>query len=116
MAGGAGGGGGAGGDEAAWRELIAHYTAASAADEGQAPWPERENLATPGQASPVPDPGPDTDPTLGTVLGTALGADLAEDRAEATDPGLDIDVGPDLGARVVRPARPAPAPQEDDGD
>jgi hypothetical protein len=104
--------GGAGGEEAAWRELIAHYTAPSAADEGQTPWPDRENLATTGPTGPAPDPGPDTDPTLGTALGTALGPDLAED----TDPGLGIDLGPDLGARVIRPARQAPPPQGDDGD
>jgi hypothetical protein len=101
--------GGASGEEAAWRELIAHYTAPATQDEEQTPWPERENLATtPGPNGSVPDPGPDTDPTLGA----ALAADLADD----TDPGLGLDFGPDLGARIVRPARAAPPPAEDDGD
>jgi hypothetical protein len=100
--------GGASGEEAAWRELIEHYTAPAAPDEGQTPWPEREDLGAPAHSAAVPDSGPDTDPSLGA----ALGADVADD----TDPALSIDLGPDLGARVIRPARPAPTPRGDDED
>jgi hypothetical protein len=96
--------GGASGEEAAWRELIEHYTTPAVGDQGQAPWPERENLDPPADSRPTPDPGPDTDP--------ALGAALVDD----TDPALGIDFGPDPGARVVRPARPASPPPEDDED
>jgi hypothetical protein len=96
--------GGASGEEAAWRELIEHYTAPAAGDQGETPWPERENLDIPARLEPTPDPGPDTDP--------ALGASLADD----TDPALGIDFGPDPGARVVRPARPASPPPGDDED
>lgn len=100
--------GGASGEEAAWRELIEQYTASAAADEGQTPWPERENLGAPAHSGSALDPGPDTDP----ALGAALGADLADD----TDPALNVDPGPDLGARVVRPARPAATPPAEDED
>jgi len=99
--------GGASGEEAAWRELIEHYTAPAPGDQEQAPWPERENLGTPPHNGSEPDPGPETDPALGAALGT----DLADD----TDPALGVDIGPDLGARVVRPARPASPPSADDG-
>jgi hypothetical protein len=100
--------GGASGEEAAWRELIEHYTAPAPGTEGQTPWPERENLVAPAPPGSAPDPGPDTDPTLGA----ALGADLADD----TDPALGIDLGPDPGARIVRPARPPATPPGDDED
>ena len=96
--------GGASGEEAAWRELIEHYTAPAPGDEGQTPWPERENLTAPAPTGSAPDPGPETDPGLGTSL------------AEDTDPGLGIDLGPDLAARVVRPARPASPPPGEDED
>jgi hypothetical protein len=96
--------GGGSGEEAAWRELIEHYTAPAVPDRGETPWPERENLEPPSGGRQAPDPGPDTDP--------ALGGGLADD----TDPALAIDFGPDLGARIVRPARPTPPPPDDDDD
>ena len=42
--------GASGGEEAAWRDLIANYTAEPEADGGEMPWPERENLPGPRRA------------------------------------------------------------------
>ena len=48
---------GGGGDEAAWLDLVARFGApAPETDEGETPWPEREDLAGPVHATPaVPD-------------------------------------------------------------
>jgi hypothetical protein len=52
------GGNAAGGDgeEAAWLDLIARFDAPASSD-GDAPWPEREDLAGPVHATPAPPPG-----------------------------------------------------------
>ena len=83
--------GASGGEEAAWRDLIANYTAEPEADSGEMPWPERENLPGPRRAGVLPDPGPETDPSLTLDLG------------DATDPALD------LGADPTGPPEPGPA-------
>jgi hypothetical protein len=51
------GGNAAGGDgeEAAWRDLIARFDA-PASDDGEVPWPEREDLAGPVRVTPTPPP------------------------------------------------------------
>ena len=83
--------GASGGEEAAWRDLIANYTAEPEADGGELPWPERENLPGPRRAGVLPDPGPETDPSLTLDLG------------DDTDPALD------LGANPAGPPEPGPA-------
>lgn len=79
--------GGASGEEAAWRDLIAHYASQDDTQAGEVPWPERENLTMLPRPGSLPDQGPDTDPSLGTRLGADLGAD--------TDPALRLDLGSD---------------------
>ena len=83
--------GASGGEEAAWRDLVANYTAEPEADGGELPWPERENLPGPRRAGVLPDPGPETDPSLTLDLG------------DDTDPALD------LGADPAGPPEPGPA-------
>jgi hypothetical protein len=78
-------------EEAAWRDLVAHYRSAAAPD-GAAPWPVREDLAGGHRPSPAdPDPGEQTDPGPG----------------EQTDPGL---------TQVPPPPRPDPGDQTDPGE
>jgi hypothetical protein len=54
-----GDGSGSEGDEAAWLDLIARYDAPAPAEGGEAPWPEREDLAGPVPVAPA-DAVPDT--------------------------------------------------------
>ena len=89
--------GASGGEEAAWRDLIANYTAEPEADGGELPWPERENLPGPRRAGVLPDPGPETDPSLTLDLG------------DDTDPALDLGADP-AGPPEPGPAQPAPPP------
>ncbi len=42
-------GGEVSGEEAAWRDLVAHYDAPADLSQEAAPWPDRENLAEPGR-------------------------------------------------------------------
>ena len=80
--------GASGGEEAAWRDLIANYTAEPEADGGEMPWPERENLPGPRRAGVLPDPGPDTDPSLTLDLSdTDPSLDLGADPAGSPEPG-----------------------------
>jgi len=45
-------------EEAAWRELVAHYATPAVADGTPTPWPTREDLPGPGgQDAPDPDGG-----------------------------------------------------------
>ena len=89
--------GASGGEEAAWRDLIANYTAEPEADGGEMPWPERENLPGPRRAGVLPDPGPDTDPSLTLDLSdTDPSLDLG------TDPGGSPEPGP-AGGPASRP-------------
>lgn len=48
-----GDGSGGEGDEAAWLELVARYDAPMAATDGEAPWPEREDLTGPVRVTPA---------------------------------------------------------------
>ena len=83
-------------EEAAWRDLVAHYSAAAATD-GVAPWPVREDLAG-GQETPAtgPDAGEKTDPGLTQVPPAAWPGPV---------PGV-IPAPPQM--RIVRPASPTP--------
>ena len=96
--------GASGGEEAAWRDLIANYSAEPEADGGEMPWPERENLPGPRWAGTLPDADPDTDPSL-TL-------DLSDD----TDPALDLGPDPagtsDPGPSAGPVTRPAPGEQD----
>ena len=92
--------GASGGEEAAWRDLIANYTAEPEADGGEMPWPERENLPGPRRAGVLPDPGPETDPSL-TL-------DLGDDTDPALDLGADPAGPPDPGPAAGPASRPSP--------
>jgi len=125
-------------EEAAWRDLIAHYDA-PADGEGSAPWPERESLGVLPPAEPVRDPAaetvpaPQAEPVQGPPAEAAQApppAEPAGDLAGEPAPGLpaDPDPNPDPdpeppasplpgNARVIRPAgqaSPAPGPADDD--
>ena len=101
--------GASGGEEAAWRDLIANYTADPEADGGEMPWPERENLPGPRRAGVLPDPGQDTDPSL--TLG------LSDDTDPALDLGADPGEPPDPGPAAGPASRPSPGrPGEPGGD
>ena len=108
-------------EEAAWRDLVAHYATPAAADGVPAPWPTREDLpsqAAKGQEAAGQDAsGPDT-------------ADLDVSGLDMTGPeSADLDGSQRLGPRpgpfgglppgppqirIVRPASAAPPPDEDD--
>ena len=111
-------------EEAAWRDLVAHYAAPAVAEGTPAPWPTREDL--PGPTSKGLEAGPD-----------ASGPDTADldvsglDMAGPESPDLDGTQlpGPRLGPRpgpfgglppgppqirIVRPASAAPPPNEDE--
>jgi hypothetical protein len=86
--------GGATGDEAAWQDLVAHYDMPEDWQNAAVPWPDRENLTTPGHDADGQDPGSHP-PGTSTPPGTHA------------RPGFNAD-----RTRVVRPAIPpfAPAP------
>lgn len=92
-----------GGDEAAWQDLVARFSTATADDDGPAPWPAREDLAAP----PPPVPG---DPVMGPLTRPA-GPGLAA----APEPG-----GPGLAAgtpdgAAENPGDSGPAPEAGTG-
>jgi len=114
-------------DEAAWRDLVAHYAKPAVADGGPTPWPTREDLPGPGtqgQEAAGPDGGgPDTADLDVTGLDTT-GLDRPE-RDEPPLPGPRPALGPapfgDTPSgppqiRIVRPASPVPPPGDDDDD
>jgi hypothetical protein len=108
-------------EEAAWRDLVAHYRSAAAPD-GAAPWPVREDLTGGQRPSPDgPGPGELTDPGPGELTDPGPG--------ELTDPGLTplppaawpdpvpgvIPAPPQM--RIIRPASPVPpTPLQPSGD
>ena len=53
--------GGGDGDEAVWLDLVARF-GAPAPDDGESPWPDREDLAGPVGVTPTMGPSPDTMP------------------------------------------------------
>jgi hypothetical protein len=90
--------------DAAWRDLVAHYTAPDAAADAQVPWPARENLPRPGEAQDKPgrpDGGDGADPTL---------ADQPPPGAADPVPGV-IPAPPQI--RIIRPANPILGPGND---
>jgi len=93
----------AGDEEAAWRDLVAHYSTPSAAD-GTAPWPVREELPSAPQAPGHPGadgpggPAADEDPDVTQTSPQDWGGPV---------PGV-IPTPPHT--RIVRPAVPAPLP------
>jgi len=83
-------------EEAAWRDLVAHYATPAAADGTPTPWPTREDLPGPGaqgqEAAGTDASGPDTADLDITGLDLA-GPDGAE-ADEAQLPGPRRPVGP----------------------
>jgi hypothetical protein len=69
----AGGSAPGGGDEAAWLELVAQFDAPAPPSGGDAPWPEREDLAGPVHVTPViPDALPSGPPAAPTSTPAGL--------------------------------------------
>jgi len=112
-------------EEAAWRDLVAHYTTPAGADGTPAPWPTREDLpgpGKPGQEAPGPDSsGPDTADLDVSGLDMAGPDDPDADLAQPPGPHWPPPPGPFGGTtpgppqtRIVRPASPAPPPSGDD--
>jgi hypothetical protein len=112
-------------DEAAWRDLVAHYATPAVADGAAAPWPTREDLTGPvtaGQEAAGQDAsGPDTADLDVTGL-DMTGPDTAgHDEAPLPGPRLAPRPGPFGGMppgppqiRIVRPASASPPPGDDD--
>jgi hypothetical protein len=132
-------------EEAAWRDLVAHYRSAAAPD-GAAPWPVREDLTGGQRPSPdgpgpgeltdpgpgeLTDPGPGelTDPGPGELTDPGPGELTDPGPGELTDPGLTplppaawpdpvpgvIPAPPQM--RIIRPASPVPpTPLQPSGD
>jgi hypothetical protein len=110
-------------EEAAWRDLVAHY-ATPAAEGAPAPWPTREDLPGPAPQGPDADPdasGPDTADLDVTGLDMAGPESPELDGTQLPGPRLGPRPGPFGGLppgppqiRIVRPASAAPPPSEDD--
>jgi hypothetical protein len=121
-------------DEAAWRDLVAQYTAPTTADGVPVPWPTREDLpgtGAAGRGSAGPDSGgpdgggPDTADLDDTGIDAAdLDADLDTtdgDEPEAGEAPTAAGASPVPGVipatpplRIIRPASPAPLPADED--
>jgi hypothetical protein len=112
-------------EEAAWRDLVAHYATPAAADGAPTPWPTREDLPGPG-AQGKEAAGPDGGGP-GTADLDSTGVDMTgPERPERDDPPLPgprqaLGPGPFGGMpagppqiRIVRPAGPVPPPGDDD--
>ena len=113
------------GEEAAWRDLVAQYATPAATDGTPTPWPTREDLpgpGTPGQEETGPDSsGQDTADLDVTGLDMAGPDDPGADAAQPSSPPWPAAPGPFGGMntgppqiRIVRPAGPAPLPEDDD--
>jgi hypothetical protein len=111
-------------EEAAWRDLVAHYAKPAGADGTPTPWPTREDLPGPGaqgQEAPGTDAsGPDTADLDITGLDLAGPDGAAADEAPLPAPRrpagpapFGVTPGPPQ-IRIVRPAGPAPPPDDDD--
>jgi hypothetical protein len=113
-------------EEAAWRDLVAHYATPGMADGAPAPWPTREDLPGPvphhGQEVAGPDAsGPDTADLDVSGLDMAGPESPELDSTQLPGPRLGPRPGPFGGLppgppqiRIVRPASAAPPPGEDD--
>jgi hypothetical protein len=100
-------------EEAAWRDLVAHYRSAAAPD-GAAPWPVREDLTGGQRPSPDgPGPGELTDPGPGELTDPGL-TPLPPAAWPDPVPGV-IPAPPQM--RIIRPASPVPpTPLQPSGD
>jgi hypothetical protein len=111
-------------EEAAWRDLVAHYAKPAVTDGVPAPWPTREDLPGPAPQSQEPaDPdasGPDTADLDVSGLDMAGPQSPELDGTQLPGPRLGPRPGPFGGLqgppqiRIVRPASAAPPPSEDD--
>jgi hypothetical protein len=117
-------------DEAAWRDLVAHYATPAVADGVPAPWPTREDLTGPvtagqeaaGQEAAGQDAsGPDTADLDVTGLDMAGPDATGRDETPLPGPRLAPRPGPFGGMppgppqiRIVRPASASPPPGDDD--
>jgi hypothetical protein len=112
-------------EEAAWRDLVAHYATPTVADGTPAPWPTREDLPGPapqGQEAAGQDAsGPDTADLDVTGLDMAGPGGAELDGTQLPGPRLGPRPGPFGGPppgppqiRIVRPASAAPPPDDDD--
>jgi hypothetical protein len=112
-------------EEAAWRDLVAHYATPAASDGAPTPWPTREDLPGPvpqGQEAAGHDAsGPDTADLDVTGLDMAGPESADLDGTQLPGPRMGPRPGPFGGLpsgppqiRIVRPANAAPPPGEDD--
>jgi len=112
-------------EDAAWRDLVAHYATPAVGDGTPAPWPTREDLpgaGTPGEEAAGPDSsGQDTADLDVTDLDMARPDDPDADATQPPGPPWPTVPGPFGGMnpgppqiRIVRPASPAPQPGDDD--
>lgn len=117
-------------DEAAWRDLIARFDLPADPEVTGVPWPDREDLSQPAEASlDPPAPGRhagNSGPDLGGVADTVADPVISPDQFEgqsAVPPGVRPWAGPSGGytpvdrTRVIRPAgdpRSYTPPEEDD--
>jgi len=111
-------------EEAAWRDLVAHYAAPAVAEGIPAPWPTREDLPGPASKGPEADPdasGPDTADLDVSGLDMAGPESPELDGTQLPGPRLGPRPGPFGGLppgppqiRIVRPASAAPPPNEDE--
>ena len=111
-------------EEAAWRDLVAHYAAPAVAEGIPAPWPTREDLPGPASKGPEADPdasGPDTADLYVSGLDMAGPESPELDGTQLPGPRLGPRPGPFGGLppgppqiRIVRPASAAPPPNEDE--
>jgi hypothetical protein len=113
-------------EEAAWRDLVAHYATPAVTDGVPAPWPTREDLPGPapqGQVAADPDAsGPDTADLDVSGLDMAGPESPELDGTQLPGPRLGprpgpfggLPPGPPPQIRIVRPASAAPPPSEDD--
>jgi hypothetical protein len=117
--------GGVSDEEAAWRDLVAHYSMPPEADSPTGPWPAREDLPEPGAASPSAGPAGGL-PASGPGPGAPGLAGPAGEGPPMTSPPPAASVDPVPGVipappqmRIIRPAVPFPLPLpggEDAGD
>ena len=112
-------------EEAAWRDLVAHYAKPAVTDGVPAPWPTREDLPGPGtQGQDVAgqdSSGPDTADL--DITGLDLTGPEGTELDETPRPGPRRTTGPaPFGGmtpgppqiRIVRPASPVPPPGDDE--
>jgi hypothetical protein len=102
------------GDEAAWLDLVARFGAPAPADDGTAPWPEREDLAGPVHVTPIaPEALPREPPANSSGLPEHAwprrqAPPERRDAPQAASPGAD-----DLGEEHYVPPPPPPLPKLD---